>query len=61
MEETEKKELDKKKEKGSENPHKKTVLITTDGDNVEIQWDNVNKLEIEMMLVKALRFVKSQS
>jgi len=73
MEEKENKEGDKKEEKVRKNPLEgknvkvvhpgdiqKTVLLITDGEKVDIQWNNVNKLEIEMMLTKALQFVKSQ-
>ena len=72
MEEKEKKEV-KEEEKVRKNPldgktakvirpgdNQKTVLLITDGEKVDIQWNNVNKLEIEMMLMKALQYVKSQ-
>lgn len=39
----------------------KSVLLTTDGDTVKVQWNLVNKLEIEMMLTKALQYIRSQN
>jgi len=37
----------------------KTALLTTDGETVKIQIDNINKLELEMMLIKALKYLGS--
>lgn len=40
--------------------NQKSVLLTTDGETVNVQWNLVNKLEIEMMLTKALQFIKTR-
>ncbi len=36
------------------------VVITTDGKNVNISCDDMSHLEIEMVLIKSLTFIRSQ-
>ncbi len=39
----------------------KTLLLTTDGKNVNLQSNNISNLEMEMMLMKALQYIRSQN
>lgn len=54
------KEPEKKEEKDKdcavvdESKQEKKITLTTDGKNVKLFYSNLNSLEIEMMLMKAL-------
>jgi len=38
--------------------NQKTIVITTDGSNINIQTDNINALEAEMMVLKTLNAMR---
>ena len=38
--------------------NQKTLLITTDGRNIQLCPNNINALETEMMLIKALNYIR---
>lgn len=58
MDEKELKKQETKKSLEEDESHQKTVLLTTDGKDVEIKYENVSFLEIEMMLTKALQYLR---
>tara|TARA_Y100000310_G_C20120731_1_gene551309 strand:+ start:43 stop:228 length:186 start_codon:yes stop_codon:yes gene_type:complete len=37
----------------------KTLLLTTDGKNIQVTPENLSVLEIEMMLTKALNYIQT--
>ncbi len=43
-----------------EQPPVKNILITTDGSNVQIKYANINFLEMEMMMIKALAHIRER-
>jgi len=53
-----KKEEQQEKKSPEGNKSRGTVLLTTDGTNVEIKYDDVSLLEVEMMLTKALQYLR---
>ncbi len=58
---TEKKKEVGKEEIAKEQDSKKSIVLTTDGKNIDVRTNNLNALELEMMLIKALSAIRGKT